>query len=237
MAVRHAKTSTIPDGTDDNLVLPSDWNASHVFSAEAATYVLAGPVSGTATAPTFRALAATDIPALAYEPVDATIVRTGDANWIDLTDGGATNLHSHAGGGASFAYDGVTITPETFSPYSGQRKFTIELTKGGVPVPDGWYNINVGLTGPGGGDVTNRYVYFATMIGGNVTQFSLISPTNTSYPVAGILVYNKVTNGETLDIYAKNFGYSQADNIYVYVTLPNGGAVMDGPYSIPEQGT
>lgn len=32
-----------------------------------------------------------------YEPVDATIVRTGDANWIDLTDGGGTTLHTHAG--------------------------------------------------------------------------------------------------------------------------------------------
>lgn len=34
-----------------------------------------------------------------YEPVDITIVRTGNANWIDLTDGGVTNLHSHAAGG------------------------------------------------------------------------------------------------------------------------------------------
>ena len=31
-----------------------------------------------------------------FEPIDATIVRTGQANWIDLTDGGATTLHTHA---------------------------------------------------------------------------------------------------------------------------------------------
>jgi hypothetical protein len=31
-----------------------------------------------------------------FEPADATIVKTGNANWIDLTDGGATTLHSHA---------------------------------------------------------------------------------------------------------------------------------------------
>jgi hypothetical protein len=34
-----------------------------------------------------------------FEPTDATIVRTGDVNYIDLTDGGATTLHSHAAGG------------------------------------------------------------------------------------------------------------------------------------------
>lgn len=37
------------------------------LDAKSATYVLAGPVSGDAAAPTFRALAATDIPALAYD--------------------------------------------------------------------------------------------------------------------------------------------------------------------------
>jgi hypothetical protein len=31
-----------------------------------------------------------------FEPADATIVKTGNANWIDLTDGGATTLHSHS---------------------------------------------------------------------------------------------------------------------------------------------
>jgi hypothetical protein len=30
-----------------------------------------------------------------YEPADATIVKTGNASWIDLTDGGATTLHAH----------------------------------------------------------------------------------------------------------------------------------------------
>jgi hypothetical protein len=31
-----------------------------------------------------------------FEPADATIVKTGQTNWIDLTDGGATTLHTHA---------------------------------------------------------------------------------------------------------------------------------------------
>jgi hypothetical protein len=34
--------------------------------------------------------------ASAFEPADATIVKTGQTNWIDLTDGGATTLHTHA---------------------------------------------------------------------------------------------------------------------------------------------
>jgi len=33
----------------------------------------------------------------------STLVHTGNASWVDLTDGGATTLHSHAGGGMSVA--------------------------------------------------------------------------------------------------------------------------------------
>lgn len=43
------------------------------LDTQAATYVLAGPVSGAAAAPTFRALAATDIPALAYQASNANL--------------------------------------------------------------------------------------------------------------------------------------------------------------------
>lgn len=31
----------------------------------------------------------------------STYVKTSDANWVDLTDGGPTTLHSHAGGAIS----------------------------------------------------------------------------------------------------------------------------------------
>jgi len=34
--------------------------------------------------------------------VDSTVITTSNTDWVDLTDGGATTLHSHAGGGASF---------------------------------------------------------------------------------------------------------------------------------------
>ena len=32
ITVKHAKTSTIPDGADTDLVLPSDWNADHTLT-------------------------------------------------------------------------------------------------------------------------------------------------------------------------------------------------------------
>lgn len=44
-----------------------------------------------------------------YEPVDPTIVRTTDANYIDLTDGGSTNLHIHPAHDILSAYHGDTL--------------------------------------------------------------------------------------------------------------------------------
>jgi len=80
-------------------------------------------------------LVAADIPALSYEPIDATIVRTGQTNYIDLTDGGATTLHSHAAGVFDALGNGskqyqVPITGATpFAPvYSG---FLLDGTTGG----------------------------------------------------------------------------------------------------------
>jgi len=54
-----------------------------------------------------------------FEPVDATIVRTGQANWIDLTDGGGTILHTHA-------YEPIDATIVR----TGQANW-IDLTDGG----------------------------------------------------------------------------------------------------------
>jgi hypothetical protein len=74
-----------------------------------------------------------------YEPVDATIVRTGDANWIDLTDGGATALHTHAGigspsvlGNGAMQYQTIITGATPFAPvYSG---FLLDGTTGGKTV-------------------------------------------------------------------------------------------------------
>jgi hypothetical protein len=74
-----------------------------------------------------------------YEPVDATIVRTGDANWIDLTDGGTTTLHTHAGmgspsilGNGAMQYQTIITGATPFAPvYSG---FLLDGTTGGKTV-------------------------------------------------------------------------------------------------------
>src|SRR3990167_9043362 len=43
-------------------------------------------------------------------------VREADANWTDLTDGGATALHSHAGGSEAFPVGAVFIAVVDTSP-------------------------------------------------------------------------------------------------------------------------
>jgi len=37
MAITHAKVKSTPDGTDETVVRPSDWNAEHVISITSAT--------------------------------------------------------------------------------------------------------------------------------------------------------------------------------------------------------
>jgi hypothetical protein len=102
----------------DHAAVTLDVNADTVLSlstqalgldTQVANRVFSGPTSGAAAVPTFRALVAGDIPALSYEPIDATILRSGNASWIDLTDGGATTLHSHAGGSGDVIDSGIVV--------------------------------------------------------------------------------------------------------------------------------
>ena len=72
------------------------------LDAQTANFVFAGPTSGGAAVPAFRALIAADIPDLS-----GTYVALASANYVDLTDGGATTLHSHAGGGGNVATDTI----------------------------------------------------------------------------------------------------------------------------------
>lgn len=64
-SVTHAFVSAVADGADATLVRPSNWNAAHTFANQSANQVLAGPSSGAAAAPDFRALVAADLPAVA----------------------------------------------------------------------------------------------------------------------------------------------------------------------------
>lgn len=73
------------------------------LDTQSANRVFAGPGSGPAAAPNFRALVSADLP--------ASVVETTDADYIDLTDGGTTTLHNHgASGYGTFADEGTDIT-------------------------------------------------------------------------------------------------------------------------------
>ena len=49
-----------------------------------------------------------------------TVVETTDADWVDLTDGGATILHTHAGGsGHTLQDEGVTVAAQTIMDFKG----------------------------------------------------------------------------------------------------------------------
>ena len=54
-------------------------------------------------------------------------LRENDANWADLTDGGETNLHSHAGGGSvPDPWEG-SYTPGSFTVPTGDFGFMVEM--------------------------------------------------------------------------------------------------------------
>ena len=69
-----------------------------------------------------------------YEPADITIVKTGQVNWIDLTDGGSTTLHTHS-------YEPIDATIVR----TGQVNW-IDLTDGGETT----LHTHVGISGGGG---------------------------------------------------------------------------------------
>jgi len=83
MAVKHNFISPKPPIADPTVVGSTEWNDDHnVTFGIGAGDIAEGNHLHTGV----------------YEPVDPTIVRTGNVDWIDLTDGGATTLHMHAGG-------------------------------------------------------------------------------------------------------------------------------------------
>src|ERR1044072_8603601 len=47
MAIKHQFVSAIPDGDDDTLVRPGDWNANHVIEDDSITYAKLQNVSAT----------------------------------------------------------------------------------------------------------------------------------------------------------------------------------------------
>jgi hypothetical protein len=86
--------------TGDNL--PGNTSTSKRFLTQTGT-------GSASAAPTWAAIVSNDLP--------ATVVETGDADWVDLTDGGATTLHSHAGA----ASQATIYIPFGDDPTTGQQ--------------------------------------------------------------------------------------------------------------------
>lgn len=84
MSVTHNFVSTKPPSSDPTQVGSAEWNDDHVVTfGTGAGDIAEGNHAHTGV----------------YVPIGSTdFVSSMDTNWIDLTDGGATTLHSHAGG-------------------------------------------------------------------------------------------------------------------------------------------
>jgi len=136
-------------------VLTAAWNT------QTANYVLAGPISGNAAAPTFRTLVATDIPALSYQAPIGTISGIAKGN-------GANTLTA--------ATSGTDYAPGTSALATGIVKST---TSTGVLTIAAASDINTTF-----GSQTQNYVYAAPSSGaGNPTFRALVA---TDLPVSGL---------------------------------------------------
>ena len=104
------------------------------LATETANYVFAGPTSGAASAPSFRALVSTDIPALSYQSVAAPTTVTTATYSISTTD--LWVINNYAGS--------LTLTLPTASSYSGRvlniqnyQAFTVVSASSNVVQIDG----------------------------------------------------------------------------------------------------
>jgi len=96
-----AVTATAPvvssGGTAPDISLASGYgDTQNPYAVKTANYVLAGPTTGAAALPTFRALVAADIPALPYQPTAAPVTYTANFSvattdiWVINNKSGST---------------------------------------------------------------------------------------------------------------------------------------------------
>ena len=114
----------------DSPLTGSGTAGSHLtFSAQTATYVFAGPATGGAVAPAFRALVATDIPALGYQAAYANLTTIGA-----LADGTGW-LHDNGAG--AFAYSTPSYSDVGAAPafVSGTQNWVWATPNGIAGVP------------------------------------------------------------------------------------------------------
>ena len=138
--------------TSDSPLTGAGTAGSHLtFSAQTAAYVLAGPATGGAVAPTFRALVATDIPALSYDALGAAAAVTPTT--LGLVIGTNTQAHSgkldtfsaladaagwlHSNGGGVYAWSTPSYSDVGAAPafVSGTANFVWATPNGLAGVP------------------------------------------------------------------------------------------------------
>lgn len=161
LVIKHTKVSTIPDGTDPSLVLPSDWNADHALSGVAS-------IAQGGTNATTAAAARTSLGVPAADGTGAT------GNWpinITGTSDKASNLASGSGSenripvqaapsvtnfinaptasGQVLSYDGTTIAWAAGGGGGGNVNSIIAGTNITIDPPSGQGNVTINATGGG----------------------------------------------------------------------------------------
>lgn len=121
------------------------------------------------------ALAAADAAHAAAADPHAGYVREADANWTDLTDGGATTLHTHAGGGGSGSHK-VVIARWRFD---GRLRADTTNNVAGIEILPTWTTdadldscIAVVRLAPVGADIEIDIKHAATRAGAQTSLFA-----------------------------------------------------------------
>jgi hypothetical protein len=182
------------------------------YAAKTATYVLAGPTTGAAAAPTFRALVATDIPVLPYGDVvgpasatdnavarfDTTTGKLIQNSVVTISDTGATT------GVTTLAASTSVTTPIVQA--SNSAGLSLKNASGTTQMS----------VGAGGGD--NMSINVSTNLNGTNAQID-ISPTGTGH------VHIKPSGTGSIEIAPTNVG--TIDNMTIGATTPRNANVVD----------
>ena len=182
------------------------------YAAKTATYVLAGPTTGAAAAPTFRALVATDIPVLPYGDVvgpasatdnavarfDTTTGKLIQNSVVTISDTGATT------GVTTLAASTSVTTPIVQA--SNSAGLSLKNASGTTQMS----------VGAGGGD--NMSINVSTNLNGTNAQID-ISPTGTGH------VHIKPSGIGSVEVAPTNVG--TIDNMTIGATTPKNANVVD----------
>lgn len=149
-----------------------------------------------------------------------------------LTADGAGNAAWEAaggGGGASFAFDGVTFTPGTFTADSGAREVEVEFTLGGNSIASG--NVAVLFYISLGGFDQYRTDKWESV--GGMGEYLLRFWTKVENVMAIYFGYTAAA-GKISDTWKlQNDEQAVAEDQYIYIIFPNGTYLKSDAISVP----